>query len=280
MVARIPLKSLRKLRRYVSPEREYVIRRILYSALPVAHQAAPKRVVHCGTWKTASQWARNIFSDPRVYRASGLKPYYYGERSEILSGKTAPETGILTPAYLSFDEAAGLFQRDTDRFVFVARDPRDLVVSHYYSLLSSHPERPSVSRWRKELAQLDKKEGIKRIIDEFDTFASILRSWSDKGGNYRVLITRYEDLTGTDTLAAWRRVFHHGDIALPDQTIQRLLNTYSFSRITGGRQRGAEDQGHKYRKGVSGDWQNHFDDDLLAYFFERYGDLLELYGYR
>ena len=48
-----------------------------------------------------------------------------------------------------------------------------------------------------------------------------------------------------------------------------------FEANTKGRRAGVEDTASHYRKGVAGDWENHFDDEVTATFREVTGDLLE-----
>ena len=46
----------------------------------------------------------------------------------------------------------------------------------------------------------------------------------------------------------------------------------------GGGSKGGGSQSH-YRKGSSGDWRNHFDDDVYAAFEKAAGNLIKLLGY-
>jgi hypothetical protein len=52
-----------------------------------------------------------------------------------------------------------------------------------------------------------------------------------------------------------------------------------FERMTQGRARGTEDIGAHERKGVAGDWQNHFTKRVKHAFKNRYGALLVATGY-
>ena len=52
-----------------------------------------------------------------------------------------------------------------------------------------------------------------------------------------------------------------------------------FTKRAGGRDRGEENVEHHFRKGVPGDWKNHFADEHVREFNRRYGELLEITGY-
>jgi len=52
-----------------------------------------------------------------------------------------------------------------------------------------------------------------------------------------------------------------------------------FEAQTGGRPRGVEDVTAHQRKGVAGDWRNHFTDRIKRAFKARYGGLLVATGY-
>ncbi len=66
---------------------------------------------------------------------------------------------------------------------------------------------------------------------------------------------------------------------MPEEELVALYDQNSFKKITGGRNQGVEDQNAHYRKGISGDWRNYFDESLITYFREVTRDLLEVLGY-
>lgn len=52
-----------------------------------------------------------------------------------------------------------------------------------------------------------------------------------------------------------------------------------FSRLSAGRRPGEEDPRHHYRKGISGDWKNHFTNQHKQFFRHHYNSLLVKLGY-
>ena len=130
----------RQLRRMLPTRAEYRLRSMLYRFLPVRHRSRFTTVSHCCVWKTASQWVRLILSDARIYMYSGLKPVVFSDlRTEARRSQEdeahirLPEGRIVTPIYCRYDEYEA-FRKPTDsRAFFIARDPRDILVSWYFS---------------------------------------------------------------------------------------------------------------------------------------------------
>jgi hypothetical protein len=58
----------------------------------------------------------------------------------------------------------------------------------------------------------------------------------------------------------------------------RIVEAHRFKRLTG-RRRGSEDVTAHERKGIAGDWRNHFDPALTDAFKARFGQTLIRTGY-
>ena len=175
----------------------------------------------------------------------------------------------------------------------VVRDPRDLVVSGYFSHLYSHPTEgwPALSAHRKALESVSKSEGILLEIDFESKVLNNIRFW-----NYsdpRIQELRFETMA-LDPDRFWRglfdalfpRVEEGGQVTYQvlnrDLQLDRLLDcvrSHSFERLAGQRQVGEEDPKHHYRKGLPGDWRNHFGRREAEYFAKHHADLLVTLGY-
>lgn len=81
-----------------------------------------------------------------------------------------------------------------------------------------------------------------------------------------------------DGAAVARELFDFLDLPHDDRLIQDLLERSSF-RFYAGRERGQEDRKRFYRKGVAGDWKNHFRDEERQQFKEVAGEMLVKLGY-
>jgi hypothetical protein len=249
-------------------------------------------VFHCCVFKTASQWLRGILRDPVVYRYSGLTHHHY--QSEMPGGydprpvlerefdKPFPKRTIAGPLYITH-EAYDLIPRP-QRFAtfFVTRDPRDLVVSGYFSTKYSHGPRGRIKDRRELLNAVGESEGLRLFMDMMDEAGifETLRSWVRAATDDDLIkIFRYEDLTGAGQLGALQSLTKHCDIRIPDSCLRDLADRHSFERLSG-RQRGSEDLHAHYRKGVAGDWTSKFDETTLTYFDELAGDVADDLGYK
>ncbi len=163
----------------------------------------------------------------------------------------------------------------------VVRDPRDMVVSGYFSHLKSHPDEywPRLRYYRRYLRTLSTEEGLLREMEFSSVFLSHMMSWDYH--TPRILQLKFEDLI-KDPFGTFVAVFRFLEI-IPDRVSERdlsaILDSLTFEKLSGGRKAGAEDSGHHYRKGVPGDWKNHFNEKNVDYFKRLYNPLLIKLGY-
>jgi hypothetical protein len=242
-----------------------------------------ENIYHCCIQKTASQWFRRVFSDPVFYRYTGLRPLPYSQLGlkEAHFEKPLPRRTIAIHLYLDFPTYASIPKPARYKTFFVMRDPRDIVVSWYFSAKYSHPLIDPIPRLRKGLEHLDMQQGMEYMIDAWDGFGlfEAQRSWMqipEEVSGARVF--RYESLAAGNFLFL-KQLFDYLELEMPEKELDELYKRHEFAAITGGRQQGAGDQSSHYRKGVSGEWRDYFDDSLMAYFKRRTGDLLEVLGY-
>lgn len=276
------LRNARWFRRWVPRSTEYRLRHAWAKCRPVQHSSIHERVVHACTWKSASQWVRIVLSDPIVYSYSGLLPFVTDSGAELeaaLSPDTLfPVRHILSPAYAGYDSVHSAIGESKGRAFFVSRDPRDLLLSRYYSRLSAHPKNPSIERWRAILQNVTYEEGLGLVLDDFEDIFNIMESWVDVKDD-SIMLSSFEKLTGDCAVEEWRSLFRFLDIAIPDRAIVKLLDQYSFSVMSGGRAKGEESVTHKYRMGVSGAWREGMPSGVVEKLEERYSSIFEPFGY-
>ena len=262
-----------------------------YRLIPVRRPSGVDNVFHCCVQKTASQWIRKIFSSVELYRYSGLRPFHY--QTLLLDGYDRrrlcerafsdpfPRRTVVTPLYVDFASYRSIPKPMEYRTFFVLRDPRDVVVSSYYSAKYSHPVMGNVDSVRETLRTCSEEDGLLRTIDSlrgfglFDAVASWVR---EAASDPSVILVRFEDLIGPQSAGTFATCLTHLDILVPTETLQRVLERHSFRRLSG-RNPGVEKASSHYRRGVAGDWRRHFTARVAEHFESAAGDLVSRAGY-
>jgi hypothetical protein len=177
---------------------------------------------------------------------------------------------------------------------------------------------PELDIFRDKISNLSKSEGFMSNIDftaklpldgfDLDLFKS-MEEWNYKNSN--ILELKYEDII-INPYKSFIKIFDHFDITanvslninnivnhilieasqkilrlvnhkisnvkLPEWFILYIVYKNDFSNITN-RSIGEENIKSHLRKGLSGDWKNHFNEDHIKYFKNNYNDILVKLGY-
>ncbi|MFC4066447.1 sulfotransferase domain-containing protein [Actinoplanes subglobosus] len=242
--------------------------------VPVQDRCEFVNVYHCAVRKTASQWVKSVFSDPIVYRHSGLVTYdprYYGWKDP----RVCPPQRIGLSLYFPYKRYQKMPKPESHRTFFIYRDPRDLLVSSYFSTRDSHTPMGDVLEVRAALQERSQKDGMLYLIEHLTKkgMFNAVRSWVEAPPSETIRIVRYEDLTGERQFPEMDALMRHCGINIPSAELTTLLEKYSFSRMNDRKKAG---QVSHYRKGKSGDWRNHFDDDIEQAFRNATGNLLDI----
>lgn len=185
----------------------------------------------------------------------------YGDDEHILA------VGEKTPGHLrTLDRLKVIFPEA--RFVFICRDGRDIAVSGWYHLKRQHGEDKAgpLQDYAKRIASVWREDHEKVI------------AFTERHPDHCIKL-RYEDLH-TAPVPELARIF--GFLGLDDspELVAQCVEACDFDKLSGGRERGQENLQSHFRKGIVGDWQNHFDHDTWAMFDAEAGELLSKLGYR
>jgi lipopolysaccharide transport system ATP-binding protein len=233
---------------------------------------ATTTVFHVTHHKAGSQWINRIFhalAYDRLVHPAGLNDQFLTH--PIQPGKVYPTV------YVTAQEFAGVaLPRNSRRFV-VIRDLRDTLVSAYFSVKNTHP---LVSDWigtqRDILNSRSVEDGFLFMLDTMiPRAAQIQWSWLAAGEpliKYEELLTRDEEILERVLLGRCR-------LPVTRERLREVIRENRFESRTGGRRPGTEDRGSHERKGVAGDWRNHFTATITRAFKARYGSLLIATGY-
>jgi Sulfotransferase domain len=177
----------------------------------------------------------------------------------------------------------------------VIRDPRDIIVSGYFSHLSTHPVHPDENPWlmqhRARLSTLSQEEGILLELEYASTYLERLSRWDyDNPDTYE---TRFEVLTVEPAAELARALAVCGILVGPmappegvfrtvrcsEQAYRDVMCNKSFESLSGGRIRGVHDPGNHLRSGVAGDFRKHFTPAIYEKFDRLYPGLVKKLKY-
>nr|WP_263819262.1 sulfotransferase domain-containing protein [Salinibacter sp.] len=159
-------------------------------------------------------------------------------------------------------------------YLIMYRDLRDVAVSHVFYVQRTpwHPEHP-------EYTDLSVREGLHHFGNTLlPEFVEWIRSWDTNRDPEQSLIVRYEDLLA-DTVATFREVARLFELPDDADTIESIVEAHRFENLSGGRDRGDDAGDSFFRKGVSGDWKNHFTPELKSLYKKTAGEALIDFGY-
>jgi hypothetical protein len=181
------------------------------------------------------------------------------------------------------------------KVVHIVRDGRDVAVSsvhHQWNNATDLGGRRKLSR-----EKVAKREAYRKDPETFGAsgesifadghVAEIARSWSKSvstamedaallGDNYCQV--RYEDLLA-EPVGEVMRLLEFLGADSDEEVARRCVEAASFEQLSGGRTQGEEASSSFYRKGIAGDWKNHFTEEDRRVFKEEAGELLIRLGY-
>lgn len=171
------------------------------------------------------------------------------------------------------------FRNNPYKIFVIVRDLRDILVSHYFSLKVSHPvTRTQIMFYRENLNSLSKDDGLIFLMKEIMILQSqIQQSWYNDCNDRNVLLVRFEDLI-KDEQFVFTQIVSHCEIDINPRHLHDIVKGNSF-QVSTGRHPGQEDIQAHLRKGIAGDWKNHFADQVRHEFKQRFGQLLIDTGY-
>ncbi len=201
---------------------------------------------------------------PQVYETQFLK-------DPLLPGRVYPTVYVTKEQFYSVP-----LLQDWKRFVII-RDLRDTLVSVYFSVKFSHQAiAEEIVKWRSVLGSVNEEDGLLYMLNEWlPRCADIQTSWLDG----EETIWKYEDLLQNDHAIFEQILLDQCQLPVTRERFREVVNANQFEKLSAGRKRGAEDVQSHERKGISGDWQNHFTDKVKQEFKEKYGPLLIATGY-
>lgn len=159
-------------------------------------------------------------------------------------------------------------------YVVLYRDLRDVAVSHYFYVRNTwhHPEYEDYNK-------LDIRNGLLHFAQTLlPDFKNWIYSWLENIDPNLGMMVRYEDLK-KETYNVFKKITEHYELPADKKTLKYIIEKYSFENLSGGRRKGEENRSSFFRKGISGDWKNYFNNEIRECFKEEIGQLLIDVGY-
>ncbi len=243
-------------------------------------------LLYLGHHKCASITLMNIFERTmtRAGIASGMLPRpYFGIRHFM-------EAQQVNAVSVPIIDTSELDELDDFKAFHVIRDPRDLLVSAYYSHLSTHRTEgwDELLPHRERLQAASREEGL-LLEMEFSIITwtfDILQKWNF--GDPRILEMRFEDFT-RDRAAFLMHAFRFLDIlndtrpagsgTLTMRDLEEEIQGNRMVQFAARQPSHAQPRQHHFRKGQPGEWSHHFTPGIKTAFKSRFPGLVSRLGY-
>jgi hypothetical protein len=238
-----------------------------------------------GAPKSGTTWMLRMLSSIPQHNSVGNFRWDRGQYEHVMPGD-------VIHGHERYDGELGqILIRKNVRVILMVRDLRDQVVSNLF-----HIRRSQTNSWHTRILSMSKSEGLMACIEGHPRTEStpylggangwyrLARSWLDQN-DIDICVVKYEDLS-TNTPVEMGRVFRFLGLHQDERLISSIINRNRFERLTmgkkfwtSGRQQGQEDTESHFRKGVIGDWRNHFEQTHVQRFKEIAGEALVRLGY-
>lgn len=230
--------------------------------------------------KSGSQWLKAILDDARIREYTKLKSYPQHHYDGNEFHEIFPRYTFIPGVYLSYPIFWKFVNKPENyKVIYVIRDPRNIVVSWYHSVLKTHRALPGVLLMREKLKQLSIEEGLIYGIKHLGYKFAEMRSWIELSHeDDKVLIVKFEDLieNSQENLVT---LFEFLEIEIPKKVIENVVKDYTKDKM---RERDLEKRENKeshYRK-QSSDHKGVFKEKHYRLFDEINGNLLEVLDYK
>lgn len=235
------------------------------------------RIVHITLAKCGSQWVRDVLCAPEIVHRTGMPDSGVTFVLGTMGKFEIPKGMFSGPIFgMNRVEWQG-FKSPGDKALVVLRDPRDSLVSLLFSVLYSHGANSLVDYVRSQLLEMKgDSERITRMIGDVGYLTRFYLSWAI-GYEDDAQVVRYEDLI-QDQRSGFGKIIDWLGWQVPNEVMDCVVERLSF-KARSGRNPGEADVSSHYRRGISGDWRNHFTREHGRLWEQLYPGFLASIGY-
>lgn len=165
------------------------------------------------------------------------------------------------------------------KVVYLLRDGRDVAVSYYF-----HQK-----KYRNIMSELSFNNYLNGFLNgdfsSFGTWSNHVNGWLNSDTD--ILLVKYEDLL-MSPIDEFKKIIVFSGFDLDMDRLERSIKKSNFYSMQDLEKRqlsevdllfNSDTSLNFVRKGISGDWINYFDEELLQMFMEKSGGVLKKYGY-
>jgi hypothetical protein len=229
--------------------------------------------------KSGSQWVRQIFNDRRLKSKTKLLEYPQ-HRYELNEFHQKFPIGTFVPGlYMSYDLYEEIKKPTQYKTICIIRDPRDIVISWYFSMLKTHKLMGKVGKYRSVLKEKSFDDGIHYCIDELSIKFMAMRTWINNSDDDNMIFIKFEDLVhkSKDTFT---KIFMKCGINISEQEIENILNEYSKDRMRKKDLATRKDKSESHYRKKSSKHVDYFKEEHYKHFYNVTGNLIDILGYK
>ncbi len=160
--------------------------------------------------------------------------------------------------------------------VTIIRDPRDILISGYYSHKKSHPVIEGLWKelpvQRSVLLKLNTEEGLLSTIDflayQFNNLKHLYKS--------KVTFFLFEDIVDNPYKLV-KNILNVWDIKATNINIKKVVDKFSFENLKSGKTKTPPFDSDHYRSSITGEWKDVLSEKVLNKFHKKYPNLIDEY---
>jgi hypothetical protein len=244
-----------------------------------------KIIFIAGLPKSGTTWVENFFFNVPGYRPRDLT----GDNNVYLklnlpenAFEKFPKEGysfVKTHIKATKENLKILKKTGINKIIIMFRDPRDIVISRYYHILNK-PKKPGEPH-NVSYKEMKIDDGLFHSMNVvFSDFIPWIEGWLAiaKSDPKNYLIIRYEDLL-TDPINHFKKMLEFYSIEFDQKQLDDILTKTQNMKNKKFLAPYMVGESSTFRKGIAGDWKNHFNDEHKKMFKEKAGDFLIELGY-